>query len=58
MPIEKLSLAAGEIANIPVTLQADPTELSQSKTNIVFKVNAIGDINTAAQTESRFMAPK
>jgi polyferredoxin len=57
MPIENFSLAAGEISNMPVTLQADPAELTQANTKIVFKVDSVDDKNITAQTESRFIAP-
>ena len=57
IPIGDFSLVAGEVSNMPVTLQADPAELTQANTKIVFKVNSVSDKSITAQTESRFIAP-
>ncbi len=57
MPIGDFSLAAGEVSNLPVTLQADPMDLKQTNTKISFKVEAVADKNVTAQVESRFLSP-
>ncbi len=57
VPVPEFALAAGEIASMPVTLQADPAELSKTKTEIEFKVQSVTESNVVAETESRFLAP-
>ena len=57
IPIEDFNLDAGEVSNLPVTLQADPADLAQSNTKITFKVEAVADKNVTAQVESRFLSP-
>ncbi len=55
--VPDFSLAAGEVSNLPVTLQADPESLKQTKYDIEFEVHATNNDDMKAKTESRFLAP-
>lgn len=53
----KLTLAAGELREVPITLEADPGQLDKTKYDIRFQVQATDDQHSKASTESRFFAP-
>ncbi len=53
----KISLEPGEQESVPVTLMADPGELTKSKYEIEFEIRSIGDSDVHKTTESRFLAP-
>lgn len=52
-----LTIAAGEMVTIPVTLSADPGYLKQSKYDIRFKVQSTQNESVRKDNESRFLAP-
>jgi cytochrome c oxidase accessory protein FixG len=55
--VHDFSLAAGEVSNLPVTLQADPGLLEKAKYEIEFQVQATSNDDVNAKIESRFLAP-
>ncbi|MGI9295696.1 MAG: cytochrome c oxidase accessory protein CcoG [Pseudomonadales bacterium] len=52
-----LSLASGEIAELPVRLRIDPRELQSQHNSIQFEVQAAGEPSLRALAESRFIGP-
>jgi len=55
-PVE-FTLEAGELESLPVTLVADPGELTKTKYDIRFDLQARSDEDVRKSTESRFLAP-
>jgi cytochrome c oxidase accessory protein FixG len=53
----RLTLAAGELVSIPLTVEADPGLLDKTKYDIHFKVQATDDAKLDARTASSFLAP-
>ncbi len=54
---EPLQAAAGELIQLPVTLVADPGQLTQTKYEIHFEVRSQAHPDVAKSIESRFLAP-
>jgi cytochrome c oxidase accessory protein FixG len=53
----RATLAAGEVAQMPIRLQMAPEKLERSNYKIHYHVEAIGDDSLKADAESRFIGP-
>ena len=52
-----LSVAAGEVAEVPVRLQADPASLTQRSTPVYFRLQAVDTEDLSTEQSARFLGP-
>jgi cytochrome c oxidase accessory protein FixG len=53
----EITVAAGEVAEVPVSLQADPASLTQRSTPVYFRLQAIDTDDLATEQGARFLGP-
>ena len=53
----ELNIAAGELAEVALRLQADPDDLQRANYTITFHVMALDDPSISLDAESRFLGP-
>ena len=54
----KVRLAAGELATVPVTLIADPEQITLRSAEIAFEIVRMDDPGVKAKTENTFLSPR
>jgi hypothetical protein len=53
----EITVAAGEVAEVPVRLQADPASLTQRSTPVYFRLQAVDIDDLATEQDARFLGP-
>ncbi len=53
----EITVAAGEVAEVPVRLQADPASLTQRSTPVYFRLQAVDTEDLATEQGARFLGP-
>jgi cytochrome c oxidase accessory protein FixG len=55
---ERIGLAAGEVRDLVVRLSADPYDLAQRSTEVLFSLQAVDDPGLRTEEDARFLGPR